>query len=311
MVLPVDIDATHDDTGGATRKLHQQHHDEIHVKVNNVPANTVGALAAKADLIAGTVPDGQLPVGLARDAEVAAAVATETAARTAAIAAQALADSATYAQVQGGALSVNGTPVDDTAFPASLARDSEVAASVANAVLRIHAGSYISVQALSRGTLALGVGLQAGVWLDVSDTVRADRIGFEVTTAGAAGALVTVGLYRLDAANVLTRVILTAAIAADTIGVKEATVNVVLSPGRYAAFTLIEVAGSTLRSTTAVARSAPLADTTDALSDPRGGIHPNVLANPPQTSLAATFTMVATGAPRSHAVIVYLRTAAV
>jgi hypothetical protein len=77
----------------------------------------------------GTVPDGQLPPGLARDSEVTAAVATETAR---ALAAEALLQPlSAKGQANGYASLDSGGHVPDAQLPAGLARDTEVTAAIA------------------------------------------------------------------------------------------------------------------------------------------------------------------------------------
>jgi hypothetical protein len=68
----------------------------------------------------------------------------------------------------------------------------------------------------------------------VSVTRTFDRIAIHITTAGAGGSTVRLGIYNTDGGNPTTVLYNSAAIAADTTGTKEDTINITLTPGLYA-----------------------------------------------------------------------------
>lgn len=68
----------------------------------------------------------------------------------------------------------------------------------------------------------------------VQSPVTVDRLVCEVTTAGAAGATLRMGIYNADGDHRPTTLVVDGGtVATDTTGVKTATVNVTLNPGRY------------------------------------------------------------------------------
>jgi len=168
-------------------------------------------------------------------------------------------------------------------------------------------GSYIGIAAVAKsGALVVPVGSAYGGWVDVEAPCSIDRIGFELTTTvGGAGALASVGLYKLGAGGVLTRILSAAAIPADVLGIKDVVVSQALAPGRYAAFLTASVASFTCRCATGTARGGPFADQTDALSDSRGGLHSAAL--PGANTLPATIIMVP--GTRIYPPVIYLRVA--
>lgn len=81
----------------------------------------------------------------------------------------------------------------------------------------------------------------------VAERIAIDRIGVEVTTGGAAGSVVRLGLY--DTSNGLpgARLLESAALSAESTGLVEATVSVELDPGLYWTAVVSQVAAPQLR----------------------------------------------------------------
>lgn len=175
------------------------------------------------------------------------------------------------------------------------------------------AGSwYVNLGTPSTAVIA-STGLTGG-WLFVPVTTPIDRIGCEVTTAGAAGDQAFLSLYRkTPGAATLTRVIAeTAALDLSTTGFKEATVAQTLEPGRYAALIRVGALTGAPQVRNRLASQWPgfyPADTIDLSSDNRGGIHWTQLGlTTPVASPAASLTLQL--GTRAYAPMIYLRVAA-
>jgi hypothetical protein len=84
------------------------------------------------------------------------------------------------------------------------------------------------------GTWIAGQGYFNSVPVFINKTVTADRISLNVSGAGTAGAVLRMGIYNSDANYQPSTLLLDAGtVAANAIGVKEITINQVLTPGVY------------------------------------------------------------------------------
>jgi hypothetical protein len=86
----------------------------------------------------------------------------------------------------------------------------------------------------------------------VNETTTFDRIGLEVTTAGAAGTVTTVHLYSSSATSLLPDSLITSfgSVAIDSTGIKEITISQVLEPGIYWVGNITNAASSAFRAVT-------------------------------------------------------------
>jgi hypothetical protein len=171
-------------------------------------------------------------------------------------------------------------------------------------------GWYIGPRSAARS--AATITGRAGAWLYVeAESQPVDQLVWEVTVGGDAAAVINVGLYRprLPSSLTVDRVLTSGAVAATAAVVHAVAISATLGRGWYLA--VAEESGHsaispTIRWTASGQSGVPLADLTDLLSDPRGGVHANALSN--AASLPASFALIA-GAARTTAPIIGLRTA--
>lgn len=174
-------------------------------------------------------------------------------------------------------------------------------------------GSWI-VPTGAPNTVALGTPANGphGCWLYVPYDTPVDRIGFEVTTAGTAGDIARLALYKKrPGAPILDNVLAeTADIAISSTGQKEITIAQTLAAGRYAAFvrTTVMTGAPVVRSrTTPQSAGFYPAEVTELLSDPRGGITQVQIGSPGNATFAPTYTLAL--GTRAYAPLIYLRAA--
>lgn len=170
---------------------------------------------------------------------------------------------------------------------------------------------YVNLGTPSTAVIASG-GITGG-WLFVPVATPVDRIGCEVTTAGAAGDQAFLSLYRkTPGSTVLTRVMAeTAALDLSSTGFKEEAISQTLEPGRYAALIRAGTLTGAPQVRNRLAAQWPgfyPADTIDLSSDNRGGIHWTQLGlAPPVASPVAALTLQL--GTRAYAPMIYLRAA--
>lgn len=172
-------------------------------------------------------------------------------------------------------------------------------------------GFFIGPLSTLRTLLTLGTTARArgGTWLWIeAESQPIDQMIWEVTTGGDNACVISVGLYRPRAASSLTldRVAQSSSVSATGAAIKTATVSATLARGLHLAVMEASAFTSTVPIVRATNGSAMglYTDTTDATSDPRGGVHTLALDN--FANLPTSGALVTTGG-RSHAPIVSLR----
>lgn len=170
----------------------------------------------------------------------------------------------------------------------------------------VPAGMFIGPTNPTRGTYQFPAD-RIGTWLRLENKQAIDQLVFEVTTGGDASAVITCAIYSVNGTT-MTRVAKGTAIDATTVAIKTDSVSATLDPGWYIG--VLEQTGHsatrpTVRSTFTSPMN-PLMDSSDLMSNPRGGLHPDALAN--ASGLPASFTLV-TGTSRAYGPVVGLRCA--
>jgi hypothetical protein len=95
------------------------------------------------------------------------------------------------------------------------------------------AGLWLSVSG-GIGTVSHTEGSLFGLVLRVSNTINIDRIAANVATAGSAGAVIRLGIYRLnDNGSGFTLIVDAGTIDAATTGLKDIVISETLTPGAY------------------------------------------------------------------------------
>lgn len=168
------------------------------------------------------------------------------------------------------------------------------------------AGMFIGPTNPTRGTIQFTAN-HLGTWLHLRNQQAIDQLIFEVTTAGDSASVITCAIYGVDGTT-MTRVAKGTAVDATTVAIKTDSVTATLDPGWYIG--VLEQTGHsatrpTVRSTFTSPLN-PLMDSTDLMSNPRGGLHSDSLAN--ASGLPASFTLV-TGTSRSYGPVIGLRCA--
>lgn len=175
---------------------------------------------------------------------------------------------------------------------------------------RVPPGWFIGPRAPTRTTALSSA--RTGTWLVVEAELQPiDQAIWEVTVGGDAAAVLTLALYRPRTPGSLTvdRVGVTSAIQATSAAVKTATLSLTLERGIYLA--VFEATGHSVTfptvRITAGSAGGPYVDSSDLLSDPRGGVHGNQLGN--AAGLPASFALDLASITRAHGIAVGLRAA--
>lgn len=180
--------------------------------------------------------------------------------------------------------------------------------------LRPPPGTYLIPQATNVTSVIIPTANRlCGCWLDVPSRVRVDRLGFEVTTA-AAGTGVSAVLYKLSEDNLsMSKVVETPPLDTTSLGFKQHPIDLVLEPGRYAAWLSERVLSSgTMPQVRAYSsgRVSPVAISLQEIADPRPGLSGLYVGNPVDTKVwPDTFNVVVGSTGISFAVSVFLRVA--
>lgn len=96
----------------------------------------------------------------------------------------------------------------------------------------------------------------------VNDTLAVDRLASEITTAGAAGCVIRMGIYNSNDSDMPDMLqVQSSAIDGTTTGVKEATIDVTLKPGLYWLAFVNQVATTSTRTLLSSVQMPPVAAT--------------------------------------------------
>lgn len=224
-------------------------------------ANLIQSGTGAGGVLSGTYPSPGFAVDMATQAELDAHASDTTAvhgiADTADLSTNIPNDSITYAKIQNvtatdkvlGRSTAGAGDVEEITFTAAaraLADDATAAAmlvtlgaATAIAEGRPKTGATIpytipGVEMLSTNTFAIGTNTVRYNPMFVSTPITLDQIAIEVTSAGAGGTTARLGIYHADADWQPTALVVDAGtVAVDSTGVKTASINTTLQPGRY------------------------------------------------------------------------------
>lgn len=198
-------------------------------------------------------------------------------------------------------------------YPATTDARYDPIGAAAAALDRPFAGSWIVPYGLSATTNRFTNTLPTGANLYVFASCAIDRLGCEVTTAGASGDVVFLSLYKkTNGSNSYTVVIPEQPTGMDisTTGFKELVVSATLTPGRYIGFLRYVATGAPqFRGRTGMTLAAWPMDALELSSDlGRGGVHPDcIIPNSGAAAPPSPFSLQVS--TRTIAPLVYLRAA--
>lgn len=134
---------------------------------------------------------------------------------------------------------------------------------LSNATRKYRSGAYYGPDNRQVSTVTTVLNTLSAVPFWVANKLTIDRIACEVTTAGTAGATVTLAIYNSTSEDFPASLLLeTSAIDSSVLGVKESTVSFTFSPGLYWLALVSKVANCTVRSLPSTLHLPPIASST-------------------------------------------------